>query len=86
MIVEGMAFTVRPGSKYRYCIEADGVTRISSSECNAIYATFAFAGIDLLLSFMAGFAIGFVLRRELIIKSYRRSEDRQILPEQANQV
>jgi len=27
-----------------------------------------------------------VLRRELIIKSYRRSEDRQILPEQAGQV
>jgi len=46
----------------------------------------AFAGIDLLLSFMAAFTIGFVLRRGSFIKWYRRSENRQIIPEQSGEV
>src|SRR2546423_10324101 len=54
MIVEGMAFTVRKGSKYRYCIASDGVTRISSTECNCVYAILGLAGVDLLMSFIAG--------------------------------
>jgi hypothetical protein len=67
MIVEGMAFTVRRGSRYTYCIAMDG-TRNFSPECNAVYAVLGFAGIDLLLSFIAGGLIGFVLRRDFYIK------------------
>jgi hypothetical protein len=56
MIVEGMSFTIRPKTRYRYCITAAG-DRLHTPACNAIYATLAFAGLELLLSFIAGIGV-----------------------------
>ncbi len=77
MIVEGMAFTVRKGSKYRYCIAPDGVTRISSTECNCVYAICGLAGVDLLMSFIAGGLISVVVQRDFYLgyKTRRNGQD-----------
>ena len=68
MIVEGMSFTVRTESKFPYCVTATG-EHIHSTECNAIYATLAFAGIDLLLAFLS--AISVTVAIQLIIWRYK---------------
>ena len=52
IIVEGMSFTVRNQTKFRYCVTV-AREHLHSPECNAVYATIAFAGIDLLLSFIS---------------------------------
>ena len=56
IVVEGMSFTIRTSSRYRFCLGPDG-SHLHSAECNAIYATLAFAGVDLLLSFVAGIGV-----------------------------
>lgn len=67
MIVEGMAFTIRKGGRYTYCVATDG-GHLYSAECNAIYATIAFAGADLLLSFIAAIGITIVMQRDFYVK------------------
>jgi hypothetical protein len=61
MIVEGMSFTVRKQTKFRYCVTAMG-ERLHSAECNAIYATLAFAGIDLLFAFLSAIGVTLVIQ------------------------
>ena len=52
-----MAFTIRTRNvKFRYCVAVTG-ERIFSAECNAVYATLAFAGVDLLLAFLSAIAV-----------------------------
>src|SRR5271169_3843238 len=67
MIAEGMGFTVRSKSRYRFCVTPDG-SHIYSRECNAVYAALAFASLDLLLSFVAAIGIGFVIHCECYTK------------------
>ena len=71
LIVEGMCFTIRTQTKFRYCVTAAG-ERLHSAECNAIYATIAFAAIDLLLAFLA--AIGVTLLIQIYF--WRKYRDR----------
>ena len=67
IIVELMASTVKTGSRYNYCVGPNR-SRLHSAGCNAIYATLAFAGIDILLSIIAAIGISIVIRWELIVK------------------
>ena len=67
MIVEGMAFTVRTTTRYKFCISPNG-SRVWSGECKAVYATLAFAGVDLLLSFIAAIAITFAIQWKIYLK------------------
>jgi hypothetical protein len=67
MIVEGMAFTIRKKSHFRFCIAPNG-SRIRSPECHAVYATIAFASIDLLLSFISGIAVTLAIHWQISLK------------------
>jgi hypothetical protein len=67
MIVESTASTMRRKGRYRFCVTPDG-SHPHSAECNAIYATVAFASVDLLLSFIAGIGITFVLQWDFYAK------------------
>jgi len=62
IILEGMAFTLRTKKiKFHYCIN---VTRemIHSAECDAVYATLAFASVELFLSLFAGVVVTVALQ------------------------
>jgi len=61
LIVEGMSFTIRKQTNFRYCITTTG-ERLHSAECNAIYATLAFAAIDLLFAFLAAIGVTLVIQ------------------------
>ena len=62
IIVEGMAFTVRTTkNKFPYCVTAQG-DHIHSTECNAIYASLAFAGVNLLLAFLSAISVTLVIQ------------------------
>jgi hypothetical protein len=62
-----MSFTVRTSTHYRFCVTPEG-SHLYSTECKAIYATLAFAGIDLFLSFIAAIGMTFVLQWEYFTK------------------
>lgn len=52
-------------------------------ECNAVYATLGFAGVDLLMSFVAAAGITFVLQREFYVK-HKGRRDGQLLEQESN--
>jgi len=66
-----MSFTIRKQTKFRYCVTTTG-ERLHSAECNAIYATLAFAGIDLLFAFLSAIAVTVVIQ----IYFWRKYKDR----------
>jgi len=71
VIVEGMSFTIRKRTKLRYCVTATG-EHLHSAECNAIYATLAFAGINLLSAFLSAIGVTLVIQ----VYYWRKFKDR----------
>ena len=82
-----MAFTIRTTkNKFRYCVTTKG-DRIHSTECNAIYASLAFAGADLLIAFVSAISVTVVIQR--YVWRYKNRGDIQRISssdEPANQV